>query len=143
MNRLSRAAAVLVVTLVGVWGCSQGPTNRAALAERVKHLEERNGRLESDLRAVTTARDQIRQQLARAEDHIQKLQVVVKERDELKVTLKVRTGERDQVAGQYEAFRKTLKDTIGQAESSVLRFPDGEPVTVSVSAPESPKVRDF
>lgn len=132
MTRISRTLAVLTISLVGVWGCSQGPSNRAALVERVRTLEERCARVESDLQSMTTGRDQARQKLARAEDECRK---VAKDRDELKSQLQVRTGERDQLAGHYETFRRTLKDVLGQAESTVLRFPDGEPVTVSISAP--------
>jgi hypothetical protein len=57
---------------------------------------------------------------------------VVKERDDLRVQLKVRTTERDQVSNQYEQFRKSLRDLVGQAESAVLRFSDGEPVTIAI-----------
>jgi TolA-binding protein len=131
MMRVTRAVAVLFVALVGLWGCAQGP-NAAAQAERIKSLEAKNTRLEADFRAAAGSRDQLRQQLTQAEEHIQRLQLVVKERDELKVQLKVRTTERDQVAAQYESFRKSLKDLVGQAEASVLRFPNGEPVTVTV-----------
>jgi uncharacterized coiled-coil DUF342 family protein len=132
---MKRVAAVLIVALVGVWGCSQSPTNRAALVERIKILEDKNSRLEDEVHAIANARDQVRQQLARAEEHINKLNAVVKERDDLRVQIKVRTGERDQVASQYESFRKNLKDFVSQADSTVLRFPDGEPVAVSITVP--------
>ena len=131
MTRATRTISVLFIALLGVWGCAQGPS-AAALAERVKTLEGKNARLEADFRAAAGSRDEYKAKLARAEDHIQKLQVVVKERDELKVSLKVRTTERDQVAAQYEQFRKTLRDLVGQAESSVLHFSDGQPVTIAV-----------
>ncbi len=130
MNRFSRAVAVLSVTLIGLWGCAQGPT-ATAQAERIKALEAKNGRLEVDFRAAAGARDQLRQQLAQAEEHIQRLQSIVKERDELKIQVKLRTSERDQVAIQFETFRKSLKELVGQAESAVLRLPDGSPVTVT------------
>ena len=133
MIRVTRAAAVLFVALLGVWGCAQGP-NAAAQAERIKSLEAKSTRLEADFRAAAGARDQLRQQLTQAEDHIQRLQAVVKERDELKVQIKLRTSERDQVAAQYDTFRKSIKELVGQAESSVLRFPNGDPVTVTVGA---------
>lgn len=139
MNHAVRALALLIIALSGVWGCSQGPGSRAALVERIKGLEERNARLEDDVRAVAAGREAVKQKLARAEDHIQKLQQVVKERDELKVQLQIRTGERDQVAAQYDHFRKGLKDMVGQADAATLRFPDGEPVTVSISVPDYQK----
>src|SRR2546421_538103 len=125
MNRAYQAIVVLFVAIVGIWGCSQGPANRAALAERVKILETKCARLEDDLRNVASARDQARH---RAEEQIEQLKLATGDRDELKTQLQMRTGERDQVAGQYELFRKSIKDLIGEAETAVLRFPDGEPV---------------
>jgi TolA-binding protein len=131
MNRATRAAAVLFVTLLGLWGCAQGPT-ATAQAERIKALEGKAARLEADFRAATAARDQLRQQLAESEGQIKKLQAAVKERDELRTQVKLRTGERDQVAAQYDTFRKSIKDLLGQADAAVLRFPNGDPVTVTV-----------
>ena len=131
MTRATRAIAVLFVALLGIWGCAQGPS-AAAQAERIKSLEAKNARMEADFRAAAGSRDEFRSKLTKAEEHIQKLQLVVKERDEIKVQLKVRTTERDQVSAQYEQFRKTLRDLVGQAEASVLRFADGEPVTIAV-----------
>ena len=124
MNRATRAAAVLFVTLLGLWGCAQGPT-ATAQAERIKSLEAKTARLEADFRAAAAARDQLRQELAEA-------QVVFKERDDLKTQMKLRIGERDQVAAQYDTFRKSIKELVGQAETTVLRFPNGDPVTVTV-----------
>ncbi len=128
MNRATRAAAVLFVSLLGLWGCAQGPT-ATAQAERIKSLEAKVARLEADFRTAAATRDQLRAQLAQAEDLAQKLPTVVKERDDLKAQLKLRTGERDQLAAQYETFRKSIKDLIGQAESAVQQAPAGERVT--------------
>lgn len=133
MNSTYRSLAVFSLVLLGLWGCSQGPSNRGALVERIKVLETRSARMEEDFRAVSASRDQVKQQLVRAEEHIQTLQVVVKERDELKVQLQLRTSERDQVAGQYDQFRQSIREVLGQADTSVLRFPDGEPVAVTLS----------
>ncbi len=124
MNPATRASTVLLVSLLGLWGCAQGPT-ATAQAERIKSLDAKAARLEADFRTAAAARDQLRQQLIEAE-------AVAKERDDLKAQLKLRISERDQVAAQYDSFRKTIKDLVGQAESSVLRFPNGEPVTITV-----------
>jgi septal ring factor EnvC (AmiA/AmiB activator) len=129
MNRATQAAAVLMISVLGLWGCAQGPT-ATAQAERIKSLEAKCARLEADFRAAAEARDQFRQRLTQTEEHDQ---TVVKERDELKTQLKMRTGERDQVAMQYDTFRQSIKDLIGQADASVLRFPNGDPVTVTVA----------
>ena len=135
MNRAYRAIIVLSVLAVGLWGCSQGPSQRAAFADRIKALETKCARLDDEFKAMTSSRDTARQNLAKAEDHIVKLQAVVKERDELRVQLQVRTNERDQVTGQFDIFRRSLRDMLGQADATVLRFPDGEPVTVTIALP--------
>lgn len=133
MKRIT--ALMLTAMTFSLSGCGQGPNSKAALIERVKLLEEKNARLEIDIRAIVDSRDQVRQHLAKAEDHIQKLQLVVKERDDLRLQLRLRVGERDQLSGQYEQFRNHLKELVGQADAAVLRFPDGEPVTVSITVP--------
>ena len=125
MNRATQATVILFVGLVGLWGCAQGPT-ASAQAERIKSLETKTARLEADFRAAAAARDQLSQELAEAK-------AVYKERDDLKMQLKLRITERDQVAAQYDTFRKTIKDLVGQAESTALRFPNGDPVTVTVA----------
>lgn len=135
MNRAFVLPSVVVLVLAGGWGCSQGPNSRAALIERIRTLEERHARMEDDLRMMAGARDEARHLLAKAEEHIQKLQGVVKERDELRLHLKMRVNERDQLSGQYEQFRNHLKELVGQADAAVLRFPDGEPVIVSITLP--------
>jgi len=135
MKRIVVVSTVAIFALAGAGGCSQGPNSRAALIERVKVLEEKNARLEDELRAMVGSRDNARQTLAKAEEYIQRLQVVVKERDELRLQLKMRVNERDQLSGQYEQFRSHLKELVGQADAAVLRFPDGEPVTVTITVP--------
>ena len=133
---MKRFAAFAVIALgLGLAGCADGPNSRAALIERVKLLEEKNARIENEMRAMAESRDQARQQLHKAEEHIQKLQLVVKERDDLRLQIKLRVSERDQLNGQYEQFRNHLKELVGQADAAVLRFPDGEPVTVSITLP--------
>jgi septal ring factor EnvC (AmiA/AmiB activator) len=124
MNRATRASAILFVSSLGLWGCAQGPT-ATAQAERIKSLEAKTARLEADFHAAAAARDQLRQQLTEAE-------AIAKERDDLKAQLKLRITERDQVVVQYDTFRKSIKDLLGQAETTVLRFPNGDPVTVTV-----------
>jgi uncharacterized coiled-coil DUF342 family protein len=138
MNRAAILVGIFAITLLTMWGWSNS-SSRAALMDRVKSLEDKTTRLDTELRGVIVIRDQAKQQLAKAETHIQKLQQVVKERDELRVQLQLRTTERDQVLAQYDEFRKSIKDAVGQADSTVLRFPDGQPVTVSITVPEYQK----
>jgi chromosome segregation ATPase len=133
MMRTSHAVAIMFVTLVGVWGCSRGPS-AATLAERIKSLETKCSRLEADFRAASSARDQLRVQLTQSEDQVSKLQQVVKERDDLKVELTLKTSERDQINTQFDAFRRSIRELLGQADTTAMRFPDGQTPVVTISA---------
>ena len=133
MMRTSHAVAIMFVALVGVWGCSRGPSV-ATLAERIQLLEAKCTRLESDFRAATAARDQLRVQLTQSEDQVARLQQVVKERDDLKVHLTLKTSERDQVTAQFDAFRRSIRELLGQADTTALRFPDSDQPVVTISA---------
>ena len=101
-------------------GVRQGPT-ATAQAERIKSLETKTSRLEADYRATASTRDQLKRQLDQATEQLKQLQVAVKER----------STERDQLASQYETFRKSIKDLLGQADAAALRAPGGDQVTVS------------
>jgi len=133
MMRTSHAIAILFVTLVGLWGCSRGPS-AATLAERIKSLEAKCSRLESEFRTASASRDQLRVQLTQSEDQVSKLQQVVKERDDLKVQVTLKTSERDQITAQFDAFRHSIRDLLGQADATALRFPDGNTPFVTISA---------
>lgn len=143
MNRANKALVLLVVTVCGLWGCAQGPTNGAATQERLKALETKCTKLEDDYRAVAAARDQMRKKLAALDEERTKLeqqleiqQAVAKERDELRQQLNVRTGERDATQVQFEIFRKNIRSLLGQADAAAVTPP---PVTSSsaVSAGDS------
>jgi septal ring factor EnvC (AmiA/AmiB activator) len=129
MSDYTKAFAVVVLSVLGIWGCAQGPTASASL-EKIKQLEQKITRLEDDFRAATAARDQFRKKLTEAERlvadlraEVEALRPVVAERDELRNQLKVRTAERDQVTQQFESFRKSLKELVGQMESATKPQP--------------------
>ena len=67
MNRGSKALIVFAVAALGLWGCGR-PSGQAAMAERLKQLEAKCGKLEEDYRAVASARDQARKKLAAVEE---------------------------------------------------------------------------
>ena len=113
MNRTTKIIGFVLVTLFGVYGCAKGPEDGT---EKSTAPSAKVQRLEDDLRAVSSARDQLRQKLAAAEDRSIALQ---KQLDKERAELKARTTERDTVATQYEGFRKNLKDLLGQAESAL------------------------
>ena len=142
MNQFHKMSLVLVVVMLGIWGCAQGPSS----AERVKSLEAKVTRLEEDFRAAAAARDQFRKKLGETEQlaaqlkqDLDALQPVIKERDDLRVHLKTRTQERDTVAAQFDGFRKSLKELVGQMEAigSKTAAPSG---ITTVSQPKGPSL---
>jgi chromosome segregation ATPase len=126
MTRANKALVVLVVAVLGLWGCAQGSAgSSAANLERIKALEGKCSKLEDDYRAVASARDQMRKKLASAEEERARVQQelnvkvgIAKERDDLRVQLQSRTAERDSTQTQFEQFRKNLKTLLGQAEAA-------------------------
>jgi TolA-binding protein len=141
MNSAKQALLALLVAMLGIWGCAKGPGPGVAASERVKALEVRNQKLEDDFRAVAALRDQLRKQIAGAEEQRQQLrqeldqqiEQVNKEREELRQQLSLRTGERDNLATQYEAFRKQIRELLGQADAG-LKAPASHPVTAAAVA---------
>ncbi len=117
MSRAHKALAILVVSTLGLWGCAKGPGSSGP--ERIKALEAKVSRLEGDVKLGETAREQLRKKLAAAEEHLTKLQ---KDRDELDKTLTARTSERDNLQSQYEQFRKSLRDLLGNAETTAPQY---------------------
>ncbi len=127
MSRYQKAVGVFFVTLFGVWGCARGPaTQPAANNDKVKTLETKISKLEEELKTALALKEQTRRQFneaeesqARLQQEIDRLRLATKERDELKIDLRARTNERDQLQTQYDGFRKNIKELLGQAETSL------------------------
>jgi len=127
MTRANKALVVMVIGVLGLWGCAQGPANSSSASlERIKALESKCTKLEDDYRSVASARDQLRKRLATADEERARVQQelnvrqgVMKERDDLKVQLAA-------AQGQFEQFRKNIKTLLGQAESAAAG-PAGPP----------------
>jgi chromosome segregation ATPase len=118
-----RFLIVLVVASLGLWGCAQGPANGPASAERLRALENKLAKIESDFHGAATTRDQLRKKLTTLEQEkdqlaqqVEQLQAVVKDRDSLKSQLATRTAERDNALKEFYTFRKGIKNLLGQAE---------------------------
>jgi chromosome segregation ATPase len=126
MIRVKKALVVAVVAALGLWGCARGPAgNGNASGEKAKALEQKVSKLEEDFRVAATARDQARQRLtaleeqrAQLEKEMTRLKGAVKERDDLRQQVAVRTTERDALQSQYDQFRKAIRDLVGQAEAA-------------------------
>jgi septal ring factor EnvC (AmiA/AmiB activator) len=149
MTRTRRTAGVLIVTLLGLWGCSKAPTDStsAASAEKIKAVETKLSRLEDDFRAAASARDQLQKKLATTveahQTQLDKLTRDLKEKEEL---LAKRTAERDTLDTQYSTFRKDLKELIAKAEGPAKSEGSAVPVIPTSNkkpdAPELPAIPD-
>jgi regulator of replication initiation timing len=115
MSKYHQMIVVGVVMIVGIWGCSQSSSGSP---EKIKALEAKVNRLEEEFRSASAARDQLRKKLAEIEQEQAQLKL---EREELRSELKTRTAERDAVSGQFDQFRKSLKDLIGQTEAAIAK----------------------
>lgn len=137
MTQLQKALIVLAVATLGIWGCAQGPAGSAS-AEKIKVLEAKMNRLEEDFRAAAAARDQFRKKLTETEQASallkQDLDTVTKERDDTAALLKARTAERDLASTQFDAFRKNLKELLGQTEAALAK--PAKPNVTTVSKPK-------
>ena len=141
MTHYQKGLAVLVVAVLGIWGCTQGPNGTAA-TDKLKTLETKVNRLEDDFRAATAARDQFRKKLTEAENLTallrQEIETLQKDRDDLRGQVKTRTVERDSLSQQFDGFRKNLKDLIGQTEAALAK--PSAPAITTVSQPKKPNL---
>lgn len=144
MTRSRNVLGLLLLTLAGVWGCARVPGGSpdAAAGARAAQAEARAQRLEEDFRAVASARDAARKGLAAAaaerDEARQKLTEATAAADDLRrkgeaaeAALAGRTAERDAVQTQFDAFRRSLRDMLGQAEAAAAPAPAPRTVTVS------------
>lgn len=142
MTRFHKLLGFLLVVGLGIYGCAKVPSTEQSNSDKHPSLQAKAQRLEEDYRAVAAARDQFRQKLLAAEERQSQLQRQLEklqadaaiERDALKAEVKSRTLERDAVVLQYESFRKSLKDLLEQAESS-LGYPTAP---ANPSIPQAP-----
>jgi predicted nucleic acid-binding Zn-ribbon protein len=132
MTRGSKALIVLLVAVLGVWGCAKGPANQSsAQAERIKALEAKCAKLEEDYRSAATARDLTRKRLQSAEEERDAL---TKERDDLHKQIDQRTGERDLLQTRCERMRRGLQSLIGQDDAMLQPAPAVVPVISTASS---------
>jgi septal ring factor EnvC (AmiA/AmiB activator) len=132
MSRAQKALSVLVVACLGLWGCAQGAANGHASAQRMRALETKLAKLETDFRTVATDRDQLRKQLTVTEQDRDKLRASAKQCDELRQELTARTSERDSVQNQFEQFRKDIRNLLGRVDAAASNTPT---VTVASEGP--------
>jgi TolA-binding protein len=142
MTRYHKAIGVCFVAAFAVWGCTRAPSSQTdAHADKIKALEAKTARLEDDLKAALTVNEQLRKKIGdfqesqtQLQQEIDRLQLVVKERDELKAHLKTRTAERDLTQAKYEGFLKELDDLTGRAKAALQSKPANTGVASGDSA---------
>jgi chromosome segregation ATPase len=122
MNRTGKSLIVLLVAAVGIWGCSQGPGQSAAQAERIKALESKCAKLEDDYKAASAARDQARKKISTLEEERARIDeqtvVMQKEIDAGKLAAKERASERDQLQARCEKMKKGLQTLLGEDDAA-------------------------
>lgn len=139
MTRSHKVLGFLLVTLTGIYGCAKAPglADPAATEAKVQRLEE-------DFRAASSARDNFRAQLAQAQERHAQLQRQLDQataaaaaertqKDAARADLRTRTAERDSLQTQYDGFRRTLRDLIGQADAALAN--PGAPLPAFVGGP--------
>jgi chromosome segregation ATPase len=146
MTRAHKVLGFLLVALVGIYGCAQGPAQpptptASTEAKGNPGLEARVHRLEEDYKAATAARDSLKQKLTAAEEQQARLQKQIEqareeatqernaiaaerdalktEREALKAEVKARTAERDEVRTQYTTYIKSVREQTDKAESTL------------------------
>jgi septal ring factor EnvC (AmiA/AmiB activator) len=124
MTRGGKALSVMLVVLLGLWGCARGPVGHSTQAERIRSLETKCAKLDDDYRSVASARDQARKQLAALETEKARLQKelsdkqdILKERDALRQQIATRTSERDNLKVRCERLKKGLQELLGQDDA--------------------------
>jgi septal ring factor EnvC (AmiA/AmiB activator) len=126
MTRSHKVLGFLLVAILGIYGCARTPAG----AGPDRTAEAKVQRLEEDFRAAAAARDQFRQKLAQAEERQADLQRQL-DRATASAAAEKRAkealqGERDALQTQYDGFRRTIRDLLGQADAAMAN-PSGPP----------------
>jgi len=100
----------LAALLAVLWGCTP-PTPIVA----DKTHETRIVQLERELKSSQDSSMKLGAQLRLEQAKVSQLE---RERDELALQLNLRTNERDSSLAQYDAFRKNIKELLGQADAA-------------------------
>ncbi len=138
MKTTTKGLLILIALgTLGLWGCAQNQAG-ADHAAKLRALEARHTKLEEDYQAVAAANENIRKRLAQVEasrvellKKVEELRLVVRERDELKQQVTVRTGERDALHTQMVQFGRDLQALVGRIEAATNTSP--RPATASLA----------
>jgi uncharacterized coiled-coil DUF342 family protein len=137
---------VMLTTLLGLWGCTQGGSSSSTSA-RLREVEARSARLEDDYKTAAAARDQARKNVAQLDEQraqltqqVEQLQKVVKERDELRAQLTSRTAERDALQASLLQFSRDLQNLATKMDQAAQSGGSGTPLltTPQPAQPSAP-----
>ena len=124
MTSGGKVFSVMLVVLLGLWGCARAPVGQSAQSERIHSLESTCSKLKDDYRSVASARDQLRKKVDALEAERLRLQkdladkkVVMKERDSLRQQVVARTSERDNLQLRCDRIKKGLQSLLGQDDA--------------------------
>ena len=124
MTRGGKVLSVMLVVLLGLWGCARGPVGQSAQSERIHSLESKCAKLDEDYRSVAKARDQARKQVdaleverSRLEKDLAEKNAIIKERDALRQQVIARTSERDNLQLRCDRMKKGLQNLLGQDDA--------------------------
>jgi peptidoglycan hydrolase CwlO-like protein len=138
MSRFLKVTTVLILTMLGIWGCAKNPSSSGSQADRIRTLEARCGRLEEDYRSAAADRDKARKQAAQLEDERAELELkmaasnaLATERDNLQKLLETRTSERDLAQAHLNALVSTIQQAIGKAQAQTP--PSGPTIPVTTA----------
>ncbi len=121
MTRQTKVFAVFAVLSLGLWGCAQGNGVPQAQSERIKQLEAKYARLETQSRGIQEAREQaahevlaLREETASLQKIVEMQKNVIKERDALRLQVDARTVERDMLKNGMQTLLRQV-DTAAPA----------------------------
>jgi len=132
MTRASKALIVLLVVVLGAWGCAKAPApHSAAQAERLRTLEAKCVKMEDDYRSVVSARDQLRKHMTSLEaenarlekvrvlmvKELEQAKAIAQERDQLRAVVETRTSERDVLQVRCARLKKGLQTILGEDDT--------------------------
>lgn len=126
MTRSHKVLGFLLVAILGIYGCAKSPGTGAD----ARTAEAKVQRLEEDFRAAAAARDSFRQQLVQAQERQAQTQRQLDQatttaaaeraqKEAAQADLRARTTERDTLQTQYDGFRRTIRDLLGQADAAM------------------------
>lgn len=112
--------AFIMLSGLTIYGCAQNESRTSGSA-RIRALEARNAKLESDYKVVSRSNENYRAKLTTMEKNLaeiarqlQDLQTVAQERDELHLQLSQRTSEVGSLRGQLTQLQGEVSQRTGE-----------------------------